>query len=413
MHEDPEYPNRFAGVIVDNIDPEKRGRIKAQVPDLFLDPETGEVIESPWCECTGSWGAGVGLVNIPPAGAPVWVSPVYDDDGQIWQLVYEPGRVGAVSADESHLPPTAREVDDETSGGLKAGASFTVPAGKPNARAPGLAAEVPQDPFNIDSVEYEGLPQSPQAATYPENRVLKTPGGVVLEIDDTPGAVRIHIWHPVGSYVEIDDHGVWNQRQTKKTEQTMSQRSHSVGADDLLSVLGDRRVGIRGNHIEDVTQRKIIKARDLSVQTRLGMLLDAKGSFSLKSRANARMQFVSDRSTSIGGEDTYSALSTNAVVATSATVLCGTGLDIVGLGLSGVRVAATPMTLGAAVPVALHTPLEVAFNALLALLGLAFKAVPGGGPGAVVLENPASLLAFQAALALSASASLRATPVGL
>lgn len=45
------------------------------------------------------------------------------------------------------------------------------------------------------------------AATYPYNKVFESEAGHVIEIDDTPGQERVHIWHTQGSYIEIDVNG--------------------------------------------------------------------------------------------------------------------------------------------------------------------------------------------------------------
>ena len=66
-------PNRacfgkYRGVVSDNKDPEMRGRIKAQVPDVFGDKE------STWAmPCAPYAGDDVGLYLIPPKNASVWI----------------------------------------------------------------------------------------------------------------------------------------------------------------------------------------------------------------------------------------------------------------------------------------------------------------------------------------------------
>ena len=52
-----------------------------------------------------------------------------------------------------------------------------------------------------------GEPESPYAAVYPNNKVTQTPSGHVIEIDDTPSAERIHIYHKSGSFVEFHPNG--------------------------------------------------------------------------------------------------------------------------------------------------------------------------------------------------------------
>ena len=52
-----------------------------------------------------------------------------------------------------------------------------------------------------------GEPTSPYAAEYPNNKVTRTTSGHAIEIDDTPGATRIHIYHQSGTFVEMHHNG--------------------------------------------------------------------------------------------------------------------------------------------------------------------------------------------------------------
>lgn len=50
-------------------------------------------------------------------------------------------------------------------------------------------------------------PESPYRAQYPYNKVTQTESGHIVEIDDTPGSERLHIYHRSGTFVEIDANG--------------------------------------------------------------------------------------------------------------------------------------------------------------------------------------------------------------
>lgn len=75
-------------------------------------------------------------------------------------------------------------------------------------------------------------PASAYAAKYPYNKVLRTESGHVIEIDDTPGAERIQLYHTSGTYFEIDQNG----RSVTK-----------VNNDDYQIIAGDSEVYIQGN----------------------------------------------------------------------------------------------------------------------------------------------------------------------
>ena len=50
-------------------------------------------------------------------------------------------------------------------------------------------------------------PESAYRAEYPYNKVTQTESGHIIEMDDTPGSERIHVYHKAGTYVEIDSNG--------------------------------------------------------------------------------------------------------------------------------------------------------------------------------------------------------------
>lgn len=50
-------------------------------------------------------------------------------------------------------------------------------------------------------------PESAYKGEYPYNKVTQTESGHIIELDDTPGCERIHIYHKSGTYVEIDSNG--------------------------------------------------------------------------------------------------------------------------------------------------------------------------------------------------------------
>jgi len=50
-------------------------------------------------------------------------------------------------------------------------------------------------------------PPSPYKGEYPYNKVTQTESGHIIEVDDTPGAERVHVYHKSGTFVEIDSTG--------------------------------------------------------------------------------------------------------------------------------------------------------------------------------------------------------------
>jgi uncharacterized protein involved in type VI secretion and phage assembly len=80
---DRRYFGKYRGTVVDNVDPQRRGRVRLEVPDVQgSKPST-------WAEAcvplAGPAASGMGMYVVPPVGTGVWVEFEAGDPGQpIW-----------------------------------------------------------------------------------------------------------------------------------------------------------------------------------------------------------------------------------------------------------------------------------------------------------------------------------------
>jgi hypothetical protein len=93
------FIGKFRGTVINNIDPEFRGRLMCMIPDVL------NLVPSTWCEaCTplaGPTGPPMGVHFVPPIGAGVWIEfEQGDPDFPIW--------VGCRWGTQSDIPPLAR-----------------------------------------------------------------------------------------------------------------------------------------------------------------------------------------------------------------------------------------------------------------------------------------------------------------
>jgi len=163
MGEQP--PGPFRAKVMDVDDPDKQGRIRVFIYAVMQGPETDE---SQW---TG-WVAPqmpVDGFSVPAVGSLTWIEfeigtfdyPVYS--GSYYRKNRKPPKL-AIGED-----------DGEGAAPLIAGGT-TVPGSQSG------------------------------SSTYPKNRVLRTPGGLTVELDDT-GDGRIRVAHPNGTYIEMRNDG--------------------------------------------------------------------------------------------------------------------------------------------------------------------------------------------------------------
>ena len=74
------YYGKYRGVVTDNKDPLLTGRVKAKVPDVMGEKETGWAMP-----CAPFGGSGVGFFALPTVGAGVWIEFEHGDpDYPVW-----------------------------------------------------------------------------------------------------------------------------------------------------------------------------------------------------------------------------------------------------------------------------------------------------------------------------------------
>lgn len=96
-------------------------------------------------------------------------------------------------------------------------------------------------------------PASAYGTEYPFNRVIETPGGHSIEMDDTPGAERITINHQTGSYVAIDSRGTMTIKSISDSYQINNVNAHVyVGGRSMVTIDGDSHVLVKGNKTEEI-----------------------------------------------------------------------------------------------------------------------------------------------------------------
>lgn len=82
-------------------------------------------------------------------------------------------------------------------------------------------------------------PETPYKAEYPYNKVTQTESGHIIEIDDTPGNERLHVYHKSGTFIEIDSNG-------SMVKKTKGSSYEIIDRNGKISIAGRADVSING-----------------------------------------------------------------------------------------------------------------------------------------------------------------------
>ena len=111
------------------------------------------------------------------------------------------------------------------------------------------------NPDNAESSDREFFAEPAPAynTQYPFNRVIET-ANHSIELDDTPGAERITIYHGAGSYIAIDARGSTTHKSTSDKFQVNDRNNYVyVKGRNIVTIEGDSQVYVKGNKIEEIT----------------------------------------------------------------------------------------------------------------------------------------------------------------
>lgn len=170
------YNDVYKGVVQDAADPRKSGRVRCSCPQV-MGAGAGSSKWLDWARVANPLGrpsttSDSGAFLPLPVGTAVAI--VFEEGKPDFPVVL--GALVDLPSDNSGLPKIARGESDGTNGEDRTHRGVLVPAGT--------------------SGESE----------YGKNHVLKTPGGHIIEVDDTGGG-RIRVRHRNGSFMELNSDG--------------------------------------------------------------------------------------------------------------------------------------------------------------------------------------------------------------
>lgn len=215
----------FIGVVEDREDPKKLGRVKVRIYDLHTDNKA----------------------LMPTSELP-------------WATIMMPANYS--SHDKIGLSPNGLVLGSTVIGFFLDGNDANQPVimgtihGIPNNDPQKHDVPEPAREINNISKTYDSMePQSAYNARYPFNKVFRTERGHVVEIDDTPGSERIHVYHNSGTYTEINNEG-------RKVDKVTGDHFEIILGNQTVHILGNVNVLVEGTYtVESKGNMKFVAPR--------------------------------------------------------------------------------------------------------------------------------------------------------
>jgi hypothetical protein len=238
------------GVVENNIDTEKLGRVQVRIFGHHTEDRTEYPTDDlPWAQCLSSSPniSGEGNFFLPNNGD--WVAVSFFDPEEQY-----PAILGVIPKFVESLPDFASGFSDPNS--ENPDSNFVGESGISRlARNENISDTIIQDKKDdrTTGVQCNGVswdePETPYDAEYPNNKVIHTKGHVI-ELDDTDSKERVHIFHKSGTSTEIHPNG-------NKVDLIKSNRYVVIDSDNNILTKGDWNIRIEGDeNLEIVGDRK-------------------------------------------------------------------------------------------------------------------------------------------------------------
>jgi hypothetical protein len=102
-------------------------------------------------------------------------------------------------------------------------------------------------------------PYPAYGSVYPYNQVIETEAGHIIELDSTPGAERIQVFHKAGTYMEIDVNGTMVRKVVGDNYDVMDRNNFVyVKGAQCITVEGKTSILVKNNRVK-VLQDEIVK----------------------------------------------------------------------------------------------------------------------------------------------------------
>jgi len=226
----------YRGVIENNVSPNKDGRVQVRIAgihDYRLDKIKTEHL--PWAEVIQptafGFSSGIGFTSIPNKGTWVWCFLDHGNPnlpvviGTISGKSVSPADVSVGFNDPDGVFPLIDRLNEEDQNRLQRVEKLDKTIHKKiNDTLDTVNATDGVSGADVSMNEPVSLSDK---SVYPNNSVIETKSGHVLEIDDTPGNERIRMYHKSGTYIDYRPDGAISEKTKKSIDKIIEGYIHT------------------------------------------------------------------------------------------------------------------------------------------------------------------------------------------
>lgn len=236
----------YKGVIEDNKDPLQAGRVRVRIFGIHSEDKKALPTENlPWASVDspnimGGLIQGMGMSSVLRQG--LWVRVFFEEEYGV-ELYDKPVVMSVITG--IHTTKESGIGFTDPDGVWPLSSKLGVPDMSTSARGSGVTNK--NDNITPDTGE-----QPQGSSSYGQGLILETPGGHLLELDDTTGNKRVQLLHNTGTYIEMNAVGAL-------IEKVVSDKLNIILANYNLFIDGNNNLKVKGNQVAEITGNDELK----------------------------------------------------------------------------------------------------------------------------------------------------------
>jgi len=256
----------YVGVVEDIQDPEKLDRVRVRVMGIHIEKKSGDdnhlkTEELPWANVLAptmfGMSTGVGISFAPIQGT--WVLVVFEND-DLQKPIVMGSMKGFVTKnqttdsdkgfrDPEKIYPLQDRINESDTNRLHRNEKYSE-TDLAKKRDSNLESGIRYTTDGSGTSGKWSMPREMNTNTkYPHNTVIETKTGHIIEIDDTPGNERIHIFHTSGSFTEFRPDGSVSTKITANEYKVVNGSKHElINGQYALTTDGDQNFASGGDY---------------------------------------------------------------------------------------------------------------------------------------------------------------------